>query len=382
MLQLTDKPKKRHVIQPKLKIGQPGDKYEQEADAVADRVMSMPESNQMQMQPIKEEEDMLQPKLRMQPIEEEEEMMQPKLRMQPIEEEEELLQPKIQMLEEEEEEPIQMKSNNTESLATSAFTRQLQLSKGGGTPLPNNSNRFMSKAFGSDFSAVNIHTGQNAVQMNQQLGARAFTYGNDIYFNKGEYSPNSSGGKSLLAHELTHVVQQKEDTIQRDPVAVAGLGLAVFESGRSMLSGGSFSSTANTPSYMHTGTPATAEWAPRTAEAKIRAFHPRIGFGEQFFYFRLSYQKNGYDLRNVQVVPLKDKSSSMISSSFNIIWGGQAHSRPKNPRAEIVFNISGTWNPVGRGIASFWGQLIVKQSGLTFNVDSEQWVYDRGVRWT
>ena len=66
----------------------------------------------------------------------------------------------------------------------------------------------MSNAFGTDFSSVRVHTGSNAVQMNQGLNARAFTHGSDVYFNKGEYSPNSSNGKSLLAHELTHVVQQ------------------------------------------------------------------------------------------------------------------------------------------------------------------------------
>jgi hypothetical protein len=67
----------------------------------------------------------------------------------------------------------------------------------------------LSNALGADFSGVKVHTGQNAVEMNRSLNARAFTHGNDIYFNKGEYNPESSEGKRLLAHELTHVVQQK-----------------------------------------------------------------------------------------------------------------------------------------------------------------------------
>jgi hypothetical protein len=69
----------------------------------------------------------------------------------------------------------------------------------------------MSIAFGTDFSEVQIHTGSYSVKMNKQLGARAFTCGNDIYFNKNEYSPESKTGKNLLAHELTHVVQQNKD---------------------------------------------------------------------------------------------------------------------------------------------------------------------------
>jgi hypothetical protein len=56
---------------------------------------------------------------------------------------------------------------------------------------------------------MNIHTGDKAIQMNRKLRSRAFTHGSDIYFNRGEYDPGSSESKHLLAHELTHVVQQR-----------------------------------------------------------------------------------------------------------------------------------------------------------------------------
>ena len=62
--------------------------------------------------------------------------------------------------------------------------------------------------FDSDFSGVKLHHDNDAVRRTQALGARAFTKGNDIYFNRGEYSPYSRAGQHLLAHELTHVVQQ------------------------------------------------------------------------------------------------------------------------------------------------------------------------------
>lgn len=181
------------TIQPKLKIGQPGDKYEQEADRFADQVMRMSEDGNVQMQPIEEEEEELQPKLRMQPMEEEEEMMQPMLRMQPIEEEEEMMQPK---------------SDKGGGFASPEIAQQVNSTNGNGRSLSPETNQFMSNAFGGNFSYVNVHTDSKAIQMNQQLGARAFTYGNDIYFNKGEYNPDSSDGNRLLAHELTHVVQQ------------------------------------------------------------------------------------------------------------------------------------------------------------------------------
>ncbi len=66
----------------------------------------------------------------------------------------------------------------------------------------------MSNSFGVDFSHVNVHTNNEAVGMNRELGAQAFTHGSDIYFNSGKYNPETSTGKHLLAHELTHVVQQ------------------------------------------------------------------------------------------------------------------------------------------------------------------------------
>jgi outer membrane protein OmpA-like peptidoglycan-associated protein len=69
----------------------------------------------------------------------------------------------------------------------------------------------MESAFGVDFGSVRVHTGAQANMLNHQLSARAFTTGQDIFFRQGEYNPGSSGGQELLAHELTHVVQQNGD---------------------------------------------------------------------------------------------------------------------------------------------------------------------------
>jgi hypothetical protein len=66
----------------------------------------------------------------------------------------------------------------------------------------------MERRLGADFSFVRIHTDGEANQMNKLLNARAFTYGNHIYFDKGKYSPETYEGKRLLAHELAHVIQQ------------------------------------------------------------------------------------------------------------------------------------------------------------------------------
>jgi len=134
------------------------------------------------------------------PLKEEEEKIQMKTagKGKAPKEEEELLQTK----------PIMMKSKGGESTATPALATQLNSTKGSGKSLAPDVNASMSNAFGTDFSHVRVHTDTRATQMNHDLHAKAFTHGSDIYFNQGQYAPTSSEGKRLLAHELTHVVQQ------------------------------------------------------------------------------------------------------------------------------------------------------------------------------
>lgn len=90
-------------------------------------------------------------------------------------------------------------------------------STSGGAALPPDTRNQMEGHFGADFSQVRVHTDSSAVQMSQDLGAKAFTHGNNIYFNEGQYSPGSQSGDHLLAHELTHTVQQGA-AVQRSPL--------------------------------------------------------------------------------------------------------------------------------------------------------------------
>ena len=81
--------------------------------------------------------------------------------------------------------------------------------RNGGQPLDNQVQAQMEKATGQDLSGVQVHTSAESDAVNRQIGAKAFTTGSDIFFTNGAYSPGSSGGRELLAHELTHVVQQR-----------------------------------------------------------------------------------------------------------------------------------------------------------------------------
>lgn len=92
--------------------------------------------------------------------------------------------------------------------APAELSDKLQRSKGKGQSLDDSTAQQMGEQMGADFSGVRIHTDSEASSMNQDIGARAFTHGNDIYFNKSQYDTSSTEGKRLLAHELTHTVQQ------------------------------------------------------------------------------------------------------------------------------------------------------------------------------
>ena len=86
--------------------------------------------------------------------------------------------------------------------------------RGGGQALDSQAREQMEPAFGTDFSDVRVHTGPEADTLNRAVCARAFTIGRDIFFRDGEYNPGGSDGRELLAHELTHVVQQRGGAVQ------------------------------------------------------------------------------------------------------------------------------------------------------------------------
>ena len=189
-----------HGLQPKLTIGHQGDRYEQEADLVADRVLSG--------LPVPEISPLAPGSLQTQPIEEEEELLQPNLQRQPLEEEEEEMQMKPLQRQAEEEEWTQRKPATDNSIVTNNVNKRLNKAGGTGSALPDNIREYMGSQFGYDFNEVKVHADGEATNLARSLSANAFTSGKDIYFGSGKYNPNSTQGKRLVAHELTHVVQQ------------------------------------------------------------------------------------------------------------------------------------------------------------------------------
>jgi len=182
------------AIQAKLTINRPGDEYEQEADRVADQVMRMPDDSA----PAAVRSDGpphisgLQRKCAQ--CEEEE------IQRQPM---------NGTMDEEEEESPLQAKEVPGHSpQVTPAVQAQIDGLRGGGEPLPESARAFFEPRFGYDFSHVQTHTGAHAAESAKAVKALAFTAGPNVVFGSGRYEPNTLEGRKLLAHELTHVVQQ------------------------------------------------------------------------------------------------------------------------------------------------------------------------------
>ncbi len=176
-------------LQPKLKIGAVNDPAEAEADRVADVVMRMPEpasglstiaqnSGEIRRKCVKcEEEAQTKPAETVRRMEEDEEIM---TKAQPG------------------------GPDRTGATAAAAAVSS------GGAPLPSSLRSFFEPRFGRDFSTVRLHTSSDAESAAKSINARAYSLGHDIAFGPGQYAPASAQGKKLIAHELTHTVQQSK----------------------------------------------------------------------------------------------------------------------------------------------------------------------------
>lgn len=164
-------------VQTKLTVSSPGDKFEQEADAVADQVMRMPDP--VSQRPSETGGPMI----------------------------------------------LRLAHGASGGEVASEFTSRL----GTGRPLDTASRAYFESRFGYDFSGVRLHTGEAATDSARAVQARAYTLGRDIVFSAGEYEPSTLAGKRLLAHELAHVVQQSSRQIAGGPSALSPLSRPVLQ---------------------------------------------------------------------------------------------------------------------------------------------------------
>lgn len=189
-----------HPVQAKLTIGRPNDIYEKEADHVADKTVQKMNDPQAQTKPVTASTPVTP-------------FVQTKCaaceKEEKLDREEKKEEGVVQTCSCNKEKEIQRQGEDDDfDPEQPGLEDQLSATRGQGAALPEPVRNDMEGAMGADFSGVRIHTGSQATQMNRSLNAHAFTHGNNIYFNEGQYDTNSNAGKHLLAHELTHTIQQ------------------------------------------------------------------------------------------------------------------------------------------------------------------------------
>ena len=188
-------------IQTKLTVSAPGDQYEQEADRVADSVMAG------HTRPVGQVSQGVQPKLY-------------RVVVRPEDAVDSVLPPGTEAEDEAPEvsqtEEVQRSASGEAGAVSPHLEQSLkQATRGGGETLPSPTRPFMESRFGRDFSSVRVHNDARANTLARQVNARAFTLDNDIFFASSQYQPHSREGQHLLAHELTHVIQQSEGRLSR-----------------------------------------------------------------------------------------------------------------------------------------------------------------------
>ena len=182
-------------FQSRLTIGKANDAFEQEADAAADKVVT----NKPAVQKVEAEK---------------EEAEKPTVQKAELPEKKED-NPAVQKQDapDKEQNQVQTKSQAGGSVASPEVTARIEEKRKQANPQPDATRAEMERELGRDFSDVSIHTDTASAELNEELNAQAFTNGKDIFFNAGKFNPSSKEGRHLLAHELTHVVQQNQKSV-------------------------------------------------------------------------------------------------------------------------------------------------------------------------
>ncbi|MFP4343540.1 MAG: DUF4157 domain-containing protein [Anaerolineales bacterium] len=203
------------AVQPKLTVSEPDDLYEVEAERTADVVMKMPA---------------------------------PATPPPPDDDE----QPGAPA--------VQRAAQEAAPAVSPQVAQRVESLRGGGRPLPESERSFFESRMGADFSGVRVHTDATAGRTAQDLSARAFTRGNHIVFGAGEYQPGTPAGRHLMAHELTHVLQQGAATkLKRQPqeeesvIARASKPITIQRAPAAASAGGAGSQAADTCELFITG---------------------------------------------------------------------------------------------------------------------------------
>ncbi len=357
---------RNHIIQRKLTVGDPNDLYEQEADRVADQVLRMPD-----------------PVLTRRGID--------RTAIQPL---------SIQRLckECEQEEELQrqrQRQRQRQSLANDAGSSGLETVattlRQSGRPLDPPARAFFEPRFGVDFSAVRIHTNTQASESARSVNALAYTVGHNVVFNSGQYAPQSDAGRRLLAHELTHVLQQggirSSDTptnvqhlsarprcLARQAVPPAAAPIPILTITRQGSTGNTFvSSETISFAAQLTGVPNAADlvnqvsWTVRSVSANSGTGSPPTATSKSQFSFKpnpTNRPTTGSRSANAPIQIAVDAQASGATTSANL----------EQDEADIIRQeyVDFGATPPGRG-------SLVSPANANFNVGNYSLIVDNGL---
>lgn len=198
---------------------------------------------------------------------------------------------------------------------SATLTNEINSAKSGGQPLDSTLQTKLENATGHDFSSVKVHTDSTSDTLNRSLNSRAFTTGNNIFFKKNEYNPNTESGQQLIFHETAHVMQQGASSIQakRDSVAVPSLVNSTMLQMKSVV----VNDTAQTRQPNNT---TSSSLSP----VKVIEKAPKGN----------KYEKG-------DIVEISDNDTEHISENNEVVWYKiQGSNPPQYIRASKIFNVN------------------------------------------
>jgi hypothetical protein len=236
-----------------------------------------------------------------------------------------------------------------------------------GEPLESTVRAGMEKQLGHEFSGVRIHTGERAAESARSLGARAYTLGKDVVFDAGEYAPRKQEGKQLLAHELTHVVQQgaapRTSSAEASPVKSA----PQVPAGKVIQRQPKPQPTTPPPTTVPSTTPSTT---PSTSPSTTPSATPAAPQLTQAFYDQAIALLSQMPTASGTIVAiLKQGKVGQTVSGVKIVNSGPQTATPNAPPAQISFdlNISTTVGNLRQGAAAQFVEDPANQTNIQAN---------------
>lgn len=361
--QAVERLQENEILQPKLEVNQPGDKYEREAERLAEQVMEMSDlavAKRGEREERRTEATAVTDGSGSGSETEQEQQIEGAVGAgEPLSATIQAGAPPIPTLGKAR--GLKSPTERTDASRVDGRTERGIMSHTG-QPLSNSVRSFFEARFGEDFGDVRVHTDNRSDRLTRSLEAKAFTVGSDIFFRSEAYSPHSEEGKHLMAHELAHVVQQRSSPelsrrIQRWVLAAIGIAVSAIGAGASIAiasSGGDVEVEAEGSEGQMAGTKSgKQEYSEGNYWEGYGKVHVQMGSGIQESEFEFEEEDVGATVRFHYMRSIQDRLVGPVSFTEDgsdvtdtVGWGGDidinAYPDPSLDSAAMIFSIRGT----------------------------------------